>query len=79
MHEVQYDAHSFFIDALTCPRCAEAMVVLALLSDPPVVRKILRHLGLPDEVTPVAPAAPTMDGPLFEDAAASGAPARPPP
>jgi hypothetical protein len=70
----------FFIDALTCPRCAEAMVVLALISDPPVVRKILRHLGLPDEVPPLTPAAPTsMDGPLFEDAAASGPPARPPP
>jgi hypothetical protein len=70
----------FFIDALTCPRCAQAMVVLALISDRQVVRRILRHLGLPDEVPPVAPAAPTsIDGPLFEDAAASGSPARPPP
>jgi len=31
------------------------MVVLALISDPPVVGKILRHLGLPDEAPPVAP------------------------
>jgi hypothetical protein len=70
----------FFLDVLTCPRCATAMVVLALISDPPVVGKILRHLGLPDEVPPVAPAAITpLDEPLFEDAAASSPPARPPP
>ena len=32
------------------------MVVLALLSDPPVVAKILRHLGLAAEPPTIAPA-----------------------
>jgi hypothetical protein len=39
----------FSLDALQCPRCASAMVVLALISDPPVVARILRHLKLPSE------------------------------
>ena len=56
------------------------MVVLALISDPPVVGKILRHLGLPDEAPPVAPAASTcIDEPLFADADSDAAPARSPP
>jgi hypothetical protein len=32
------------------------MVVLALLSEPQVVRKILLHLGLPADPPPVGPA-----------------------
>jgi hypothetical protein len=39
----------FSLDALQCPRCASAMVVLALISDPQVVARILRHLKLPFE------------------------------
>jgi hypothetical protein len=40
------------VDALACPRCSTAtqtvpMTVLAFLSDPDVVGRILRHLGLP--------------------------------
>ena len=40
------------LDALSCPRCTTSvrrvpMVVLALLTDPDVVGRILRHLGLP--------------------------------
>ena len=40
------------IDALACPRCSTskqtvAMVVLAFLTDPDVVGRILRYLGLP--------------------------------
>jgi len=33
----------FHLDALACPRCATPMVVLALLSEPDVVRKNLLH------------------------------------
>ena len=70
----------FFIDVLRCPRCAASMVVLALISDPQVLRKILEHLGLPTEVPAVAPAVPSYpEEPLFEDGAASAAPARSPP
>ena len=70
----------FFIDALTCPRCRQAMVVLALISDPQVVRKILQHLGLPADVPPVAPAAPPCrDEPLFKECIDGGAAPRSPP
>jgi hypothetical protein len=49
------------IDALACPRCSTAtqavpMVVLAFLSDPKVVGKILKHLALPTIAPALAPA-----------------------
>ncbi len=77
----------FFVDALSCPRCTPArgrrvpMVVLALITDPQVLRRILSHLELPADGPPLAPRSPGGDlGPLFERGD-SGArwPARPPP
>jgi hypothetical protein len=68
----------FFIDALICPRCEASMLVLALISEPEVVRKILLHLGLPADVPPPAPAVPT-DEAFFDDDANVSDPARPPP
>ena len=49
------------IDALACPRCSTAkrsvpMVVLAFLTDPDVVGKILDHLGLPTCAPGLGPA-----------------------
>ncbi len=38
---------TLYLDALKCPKCSKAMVVLALISDPPVVTRIMRHLKLP--------------------------------
>ncbi len=35
------------VDALTCPECSSPMVVLAFLTDPLVVARVLRYLGLP--------------------------------
>jgi hypothetical protein len=56
------------------------MLVLALISDPQVVRKILLHLGLPADLPPLAPAAHRqVDEPLFDDDPSSVTPARPPP
>jgi hypothetical protein len=46
----------FFVDALRCPKCETAMVVLVLISDLKVVAKILRHLGLAAEPPVVSPA-----------------------
>jgi hypothetical protein len=70
----------FFLDALTCPRCTTPMLVLSLISDPQVVRKILLHLGLPADLPPLAPAAHRhVDEPLFDDDPSSVTPARPPP
>ncbi len=34
------------VDPLECPKCGAGMRVIAFISDPPVVRKILEHLGL---------------------------------
>ena len=49
------------LDALACPRCSTPsqrvpMIVLAFLTDPEVVGKILRHLGLPVSAPLIAPA-----------------------
>lgn len=48
------------LDALSCPRCSRRkqsvpMVVLAFLTDPDVVGKILKHLGLPTCAPVLAP------------------------
>ncbi|MBU1701988.1 MAG: hypothetical protein KJ970_11845 [Candidatus Eisenbacteria bacterium] len=56
------------VDALACPRCSTSaqtvpMVVLAFLTDPKVVGKILRHLGLaatPPALSPARPSDPPM-------------------
>jgi hypothetical protein len=37
------------IDVLRCPQCDSRLAVVAAISDPPVVAKILRYLGLPTE------------------------------
>jgi hypothetical protein len=43
------------VAALSCPRCHGPMVVLAFLSDPVVVEKILKHLELPTTPPPLGP------------------------
>jgi hypothetical protein len=45
------------IDALQCPRCPShrPLVVIAFLTDPAVVKRILEHLKLPATPMPVAP------------------------
>jgi len=48
----------FGTDALVCPECHGPRRLLAFLTDPPVVRKILAHLGLPTEAPPLARARP---------------------
>jgi hypothetical protein len=37
----------FHVDALRCPQCSSSLVVLAFLTDPEVVTKLLLHLRLP--------------------------------
>ena len=43
------------VEALTCTRCATPMVIVAFLSDPAVLQRILDHLGLPAAPPPIAP------------------------
>jgi hypothetical protein len=51
----------FDVDGLTCAKCNVPMVVLAFITDPPVVRRILDHLHLPSVPAPVAPARLRVD------------------
>jgi len=44
------------IDVLTCPQCSVPMLVIAFITDAPVVRKILDHLGLPSSPPQILPA-----------------------
>jgi hypothetical protein len=48
LQEVQYETKSYEVDPLICPRCGFPMRVLSVIEDPPVVRRILDHLGLWD-------------------------------
>ena len=41
---------------LSCPRCARKMRVLATLTDPATIRRILEHLGVRSEPLARAPA-----------------------
>jgi hypothetical protein len=39
----------FMTDALTCPKCHGRMKILAAITKPDAIRKILDHLGIPSE------------------------------
>ena len=39
----------FLTDALTCPKCHGRMKILAAVTKPGAIRKILDHLGIPSE------------------------------
>ena len=64
----QLMARSFGFDVLACPRCGGRVRLIALIDDPPVIRRILGHLGLPTEV-PAArpPRAPPIPFEPFHD------------
>jgi hypothetical protein len=46
----------FGLDVLVCPRCGHAMRLIAVMEQPDVIRRILRHLGEPTDVPAPAPA-----------------------
>lgn len=46
----------FGYDVLSCPRRGKPMRLVALTEQAAVIRRILRHLGLPTEVPDPAPA-----------------------
>ncbi len=56
------------VDALECPKCQTPMVVLAFLTDPRVLYKILDHLKLPSSPPETAPARlMPQEGEMFGD------------
>ena len=46
----------FDIDIERCPNCGGGLKIIAAIEDPPVIDKILSHLGLPTRAPPRAPA-----------------------
>jgi hypothetical protein len=48
------------VDPMLCPHCGAEMRVMALIEDPPIIEKILRHLRLWDP-RPPGPAPPSED------------------
>ena len=47
---------TFGVDVLTCSKCGGRRRIIAYITEPPVVRAILDHLGLPSRALPIAPA-----------------------
>ena len=46
----------FDIDIEHCPNCGGSLKIIAAIEDPPVIDKILSHLGLPTRAPPRSPA-----------------------
>lgn len=46
----------FKFDVLACGKCGGRMKVLAVIEDPPVIEKLLSHMGLPHVPLPTSPA-----------------------
>ena len=46
----------FEIDMTACSKCGGPLTIIAAIVDPPVITKILAHLGLPQRAPPRSPA-----------------------
>ncbi len=56
-----------FGDEVTqCPRCGDALRVLAFITDLRVTAHILEHLGLTSDAVPIAPACAPREDPTSE-------------
>ena len=50
----------FDIDIEQCPQCGGTLTILAAIEDPPVIAKILTHLGLSARAPPRSPNLPPI-------------------
>jgi hypothetical protein len=62
----------FPVDVLECPKCKGRMKVLAAVTKPASVRRILNHLGLPSEAPRLRIARPPPRPDLADGEAQSG-------
>ena len=46
---------SLGLDVLACPRCGGRLTLIALIEDPAVIARVLRHLGLPTDMPEAQP------------------------
>ena len=60
---------SFGLDVLACPRCGGRLTLIALIEDPVVIARFLRHLGLPHTIPEARPARPPPLSPCSADLA----------
>jgi hypothetical protein len=60
-------ARIFEVLPLLCPACGGSMTIIAFLTDPPVVRAILRQLDLPHRPPPLSPARAPPQADIFFD------------
>ena len=61
-HWAELMRRSFGIDVLACPRCGGRLALIAIVEDPAVIGRILRHLGLQATIPEPCPA---RSPPLF--------------
>ncbi|MCP4602140.1 MAG: hypothetical protein GY847_16760 [Proteobacteria bacterium] len=47
---------TFGVDVLACEKCSGRMKIVALIDQPQVIKKILKHFGLPTEIPQARPA-----------------------
>ncbi len=54
---MQYEKRSFAADLRTCPQCLKGtLTIIAFITKPDIVHKILQHLGLPSNLPEPSPA-----------------------
>jgi hypothetical protein len=63
---------TFGLDVLACPRCGGRLRLIALIEQPSVINRVLRHLGLPAELPVPRPARPPPDQAWLDESAAEG-------
>ena len=68
----EFIRRSFGFDVLECPRCGGRLQLIAVIEDPAVIERILRHLGLPTDIPEARPARPPPMPFLLDGLATAG-------
>ena len=55
-HWAELIRRSLGIDVLACPRCGGGLALIAIVEDPALIGRILRHLGLQATIPEPCPA-----------------------